>query len=102
MPSRSEYQKPAAQQKRAKEEVARLFQLAESAKNQKQQDRYVELARKIAMKSKVKMPALLKRRFCKRCKVYFRFGENCQVRVQRRKIVYQCRKCKEIIRVPYR
>ncbi len=65
-------------------------------------DRYVTLARKIAMKYKVKIPRELKRRFCKNCFKYLVPGNNCRVRLCQGKVVYTCLSCKNITRFSYR
>jgi len=63
-------------------------------------NRYVTLARKIQMKYKVKMPKDLKRQFCKKCNTYLVPGSNCRVRVQNKKIIYNCNSCKNFTRIP--
>ncbi|MBS3110092.1 ribonuclease P [Candidatus Woesearchaeota archaeon] len=64
-------------------------------------DRYVFLARKIAMKYKVRLPNELKRKFCRRCHSFFMPGKNCRIRTHEGKVVYFCMKCKNIMRFPY-
>ena len=61
-------------------------------------DRYIHLARKISMKSKVHIPAELKRRFCKHCYHYLVPGVNCRVRTRNKKVVYYCLDCKKYMR----
>ena len=51
--------------KAAEETIRTLFREAEATKNRKLADRYAELARKISMKAKVKLPLGFKRRICK-------------------------------------
>jgi ribonuclease P protein subunit RPR2 len=64
--------KPAKHREIAMERINELFEQADLRfkKSQELSDRYVELARKIAMKYKVKMPRELKKRFCKHCYKY--------------------------------
>ncbi len=63
-------------------------------------DRYVEIARKISMKYKVKIPGELKKRFCKNCHKYLVHGVNCRVRLTGNKVVYTCLSCKKHMRLP--
>lgn len=84
----------------AKERIKRLFEQAEQA-DQQLANRYVQLARKIAMKYKVRIPARFKRRYCKYCYSYLKPGVNCTVRTARGKIVYHCHNCRKTIRLPY-
>jgi len=87
----------------AAERIKVLFEEAKKAfrKDSKLSDRYVHLARKIAMKYKVKVPRELKRKFCKHCYCYLVPGSNCRVRLQGKKVVYYCLKCKKFMRFPY-
>jgi len=65
-------------------------------------NRYVILARKIAMKVKLRIPSNLKRRYCKHCYKFLMPGVNCRVRTQRGKVVYYCLECKKFMRFPYK
>jgi len=91
--------KPSDQTEIAKERIATLFKEAESA-DQGYSDRYVEIARRIAMKYKIKIPIELKRRFCKNCQTYLRPGVNCRVRTRKGRLIYYCKKCKNYSRYP--
>ncbi|MBD3319016.1 ribonuclease P [Candidatus Woesearchaeota archaeon] len=62
--------------------------------------RYVSLARKIAMRFKVRIPRALKRKFCKHCYAYLVPGKNARVRVQNGKVVIFCTGCKKYTRIP--
>jgi len=64
-------------------------------------DRYVELARRIAMKYNVSFTALQKKSFCKHCHSYLVPSVNCRVRVRNNLIVYYCLKCKNFNRTGY-
>jgi ribonuclease P protein subunit RPR2 len=96
--------KPAYQTKTALERIRKLFKEAASAfkEDKKLSNRYVSLARKIAMKYKVKIPSPLKKRFCKHCYSYLKPSVNCRVRLQKEKVVYYCLKCKKFMRFPYK
>ncbi len=80
--------------------IKELFSQAESIfkTDSKLANRYVHLARKISMKSKVHIPTELKRRFCKHCYYYLVPGVNCRVRTRNKKAVYYCLNCKKYMR----
>jgi ribonuclease P protein subunit RPR2 len=84
----------------AKQRIKELFEEAE--KNKNMANRYVELARKIAMKNRVRIPSELKRRFCKHCYKYLVPGKNLRVRIQNNHIVYSCLECKKFMRFPHK
>jgi ribonuclease P protein subunit RPR2 len=87
----------------ALESITDLFSQAQqrSGKNIELSDRYVFLARKIAMKYKIKMPKALKMRVCKHCHRYLIHGVNCRVRLNKGKLVYYCFNCRNFMRFPY-
>jgi ribonuclease P protein subunit RPR2 len=95
--------KPVEQRRIAKERIDILFRQAKDVfkEDSKLSDRYVELARKIAMKYKVRIRAELKRRFCKHCYKYLMPGVNCRVRMHNGKVVYYCFNCKRFMRFPH-
>jgi ribonuclease P protein subunit RPR2 len=86
----------------ALDSITDLFSQAQarSKKNIELSDRYAFLARKIAMKYKIKMPKALKMRVCKHCHRYLIFGVNCRVRLNKGKLVYFCLNCKNFTRKP--
>jgi ribonuclease P protein subunit RPR2 len=95
----------ASWQKRiARERIQILFDLAnqEFAKHPERAHRYVELARKIAMRCRVRIPRELKMKFCKNCYKYIMPGVNCKVRLLARCVVYHCRECGKDMRYPYK
>jgi len=96
--------KPDEFKKIALERVKKLFKEADLAfkENPNLSNRYVALARKIAMKYKVNIPSDLKRKYCKHCYCYLKPGKNCRVRIQNNKVVYFCSNCKRYMRFPYR
>jgi len=49
----------------------------------------------------VRIPRQYKRRFCKGCNSYLLPGENCSVRIKKKKIVISCHNCGRIMRVPF-
>ena len=95
--------KPKQQRDIAKDRIIELFSQAELRfkKNPELSDRYIEIARKISMKYKVKIPRELKKRFCKHCYKYLVPGTNSRVRLTKSKLVYYCNSCKKYMRYPY-
>lgn len=87
----------------AQERIAFLIDLAEKvfSKYPKRADRYVELARKIAMRTRTRIPTNLKRKFCKHCHKFLKPGVNCRVRTREGKVVYYCFNCKKYTRFPF-
>lgn len=96
--------KPAKQRKIALERINILFNEAKKIFNEepKLADRYVQLARKISMKYKVKIPPNFKRRFCKNCHKYLVPGINVRIRTHKGHMVYYCLNCKHHMRVVYK
>ncbi|MBN2111822.1 ribonuclease P [Candidatus Woesearchaeota archaeon] len=96
--------KPKEQVDTANKRIAELFSQAEQVfdEDPKLADRYVEIARKISMKIKVRIPSSLKKRFCKHCYCYLVPGKNCRVRTHEGKVVYYCMQCKKYMRFPYK
>ena len=90
------------QKKIAKERVAILFRQAEQVfpTNQERANRYVELARKVAMKINLRMAKKYKRRFCKHCYAYLQPGVNSTTRTRDGKIIIYCRVCRKYTRIP--
>ena len=86
----------------ARERIRKLFLEADKAfkKNKKLSNRYVEIARKIAMKLNLKMPKKYKRRYCKHCYKYLKNGVNARVRVHKSRVVIYCMECKKYTRIP--
>ncbi|MCW4044096.1 MAG: ribonuclease P [Candidatus Bathyarchaeota archaeon] len=82
----------------AKQRMQILFQQAETVcrENPALARRYVEVARRIAMAAKIRLPADYRRRFCRNCNALFVHGSNCRVRVQQRRephVVVTCLVC---------
>ena len=90
------------QQKIAKERVELLFQSAEKAfsKNTKRADRYIEIARRIAMKMNLRLTKEQKRKFCKYCYSYLVSGVNATNRTRKGKVITACKICKKYTRHP--
>lgn len=62
--------------------------------------RYVERARRIAMRHRVRIPARDKRRFCRRCHAYLVPGRDARVRIHRGRVIVTCLHCGHQIRIP--
>jgi len=67
--------------------------------------RYVEIARKIAMRTRLRLPKEYRRMVCRHCKSFILPGVNCRVRIQPKRephIVVTCLNCGKHMRVPLR
>ena len=86
----------------AKERVRRLFEQAETMfpKRKDLANRYVNLARKISMKVRMRIPSELKRRFCKHCYRYLQPGINARIRTREGKVIISCLECNKFMRIP--
>ena len=96
------HEKPAQQVKIAKNRIRFLFKHAEEVfkENSQEADKYVKLARRIAMKYKIRLPSQLKKMVCKNCHRYLVPGVNCRVRLHKHRIIYYCLGCKHYMRHP--
>lgn len=96
------YKKPAQQVKIANERTKFLFQHAKEnfKEDSKLSDKYVKIARRIAMKYKIRLPSKLKKQFCKNCHKFLVPGVNCRVRIHKHRIIYYCFSCKHFMRHP--
>lgn len=94
--------KPTQQIKIAKIRINFLFRLAKEdfKNNSKLSDKYVKIARRIAMKYKIRLPSSLKKRFCKHCHKYLVPSVNCRIRIHKHRIIYYCLSCKHFMRHP--
>ena len=88
----------------AKERIKNLFEQAELrfSDNKSLANRYVTLARKLAMKVKIRIPREYKRKFCKHCYKFLRPGKNARVRTRDGKVIISCFECKKFTRIPVR
>ena len=86
----------------ASTKVKELFAKAEEAfgKNKSLANRYVKNARKAAMKVRMRLPAVLNRKFFKHCYSFLMPGKNSRVRVNRGKVIIYCMDCKKFTRIP--
>ncbi len=89
----------------AMQRIQTLFRLAKETFNENPSlaQRYVDLARKIAMAAKVRLPREYKRQVCRHCKSFILPGVNCRVRVKQRRephVVITCLNCGKQTRLP--
>jgi len=96
------YNKPIKQLKIANARINFLFQQARESfkEDSKLSDKYVRIARRIAMKYKIKLDSQLKKRFCKHCHRYLVPGVNCRVRIHKHRLIYYCLGCRHYMRHP--
>lgn len=83
--------------------IEELFELAkEEALKERldRADRYVEIARKIGMKYRVRIPKKYKLLFCKRCYRFLLPGITARVRIVKGKITIYCFYCRSYRRIP--
>lgn len=88
----------------ARERIARLFSEAQAAfpAHPDLSDRYVEIARKIAMRQRVRIDRDFRRQFCRRCSSFLVPGKTSRVRVRGGRVVVTCLVCKARRRYPLR
>jgi len=82
----------------ARQRIDVLFQQAVGLRtsNPALAQRYVITARKIAMATRIRLPANYKRRICKNCHEILVHGQNCRVRVKPKRekhVVVTCLSC---------
>jgi len=82
-----------------------LFRLAKEKIQEEPElaQRYAEIARKIAMRTKLRLPIEYRRMVCRHCKSFIYPGVNCRVRVKQRRephMVITCLVCGKITRIP--
>ena len=75
------------------ERIYRLFELAGAEKDKKRAKQYVELAKKIATRNRVRIPQELKKSFCKKCSAFLKQGVNSKIRVTKSYLSVTCEEC---------
>jgi len=83
--------------------VRRLVALAEQAspEDPKRADRYVALARRIAMRYQVSLPKDVRRRVCRGCDGLLVPGRSARVRIANQRVSVTCLRCGTVKRYPY-
>lgn len=91
------------EQKIANERIKILIEKAEKMKLEDYElaRRYVELAKKISMKYRVRVPRELKVKFCKKCYYPYKVGK-FRVRVRKSRVIITCLNCGFERRIPIR
>ncbi len=82
----------------ARQRIDRLMGMAErvSLKDISLADRYAELAFKIAMRARVRLPRKYKLRICRKCRKYLLPGVTASIRIRSRRethLVVRCLRC---------
>lgn len=87
----------------ALQRLERLFMLAAAAhaSHPERSDRYVQIARKICTRTRVRMPRPLKRLFCRHCGSFLTASAT-RVRLSEGVLITTCLLCGEQMRRPYR
>ncbi len=87
----------------ARERIEILMQLAREVfhRDAALARRYVELARRIAMRYNVRFPGKWKRFFCKACGSFLVPGVNMRVRCTKQRVVITCLECGHVKRISY-
>lgn len=85
--------------------VQTLFHLANETfcRDPSLAQRYVYLARRIAMAAKVRLPEEHRRQVCRHCKSFILVGVNCRVRIKQQRephVVITCLNCGKHMRFP--
>ena len=101
MPKRFQSKSPNLQ----KIALARIDFLLNDAKkkfkeNKQISSKYVKIARRIAMKYKVKFNKEQKKMFCKNCYNFLMPSVNSRVRIHKHRVIYYCYECREYMRHP--
>ena len=86
--------------KESLDKIKELFKEADAqfSKDKELSNKYVKIARKMAMKLNLRLPRDIKRKFCKHCYSYLKPGKNCRVRIHKSRIIYYCLECKKYMR----
>jgi len=91
----------------AMERIRILFELAEETfpSDSTLAQRYVDLARRIAMRTRLRLPRDLRRRVCRRCNAFLVPGATSRTRIRQRRephVATTCLKCGATTRIPLR
>ncbi len=65
-------------------------------------DAYIHKVWNLSTKNRIRLPVSLKRRFCRKCKCYWRMGKTVRVRITKGRKIYTCLVCSTIKRVPFK
>lgn len=86
----------------ARERIAVLFSRAEEtfSTHPGLSDRYVEIARRIAMRQRIRIDRDFRRQFCRNCSSFLVPGNTSRVRISGGNVVVTCLACKKKRRFP--
>jgi ribonuclease P protein subunit RPR2 len=84
-----------ATKKIARERIEILFEQARLAfcAHPERSNRYVEIARRIAMRQRIRIDTGFRRQYCHHCYSFLVPGKNMRVRVHRGNVVVTCHSC---------
>jgi ribonuclease P protein subunit RPR2 len=102
---KNEYSAMNSTKRIALKRVHTLFGLAKETIHEDPElaQRYVQIARKIAMRTKLRLPKEYRSLICRHCKSFILPGVNCRVRIQQRRephMVITCLNCGKHTRIP--
>jgi len=91
----------------AVQRIEKLIKLAEEvySRDQELANRYAELAYRISLRARVKIPKKYKYRICRKCRAFLVPGRNMSVRLKSRRephLVIKCLVCGYTKRIPYK
>ncbi|MEM3735342.1 MAG: ribonuclease P [Candidatus Bathyarchaeia archaeon] len=89
----------------AQQRIQTLFRLARETYRDDPllAQRYVDIARRVAMAAKIRLPKEYRRMVCRHCKGFILPGVSCRVRIKQRRephVVITCLKCGKHMRIP--
>jgi ribonuclease P protein subunit RPR2 len=89
----------------ANQRVETLFRLAKEIlhEDSTMAQRYVDLARRVAMAAKIRLPKEYRRQICRHCKSFILPDVNCRVRIKQQRephVVITCLNCGKLMRIP--
>lgn len=104
--TRSSVRKPQRAQRIALQRAERLLALAEErfsgdTSDRELSHRYAGLARRIAMRTRTRLPSGMRRRICQGCHHFLVPGKNCRIRLTNSKLTLTCLDCGRVSRHPY-
>ena len=102
MPKKKYKIKKSQQERIAKKRINLLFQLAKEhfKEDSNLSDKYIKIARRIAMKHKIRLSSQIKKSFCKNCHKYLVPGVNSRIRLHKHRLIYYCMACRHYMRHP--
>ncbi|MEM3703453.1 MAG: ribonuclease P [Candidatus Bathyarchaeia archaeon] len=91
----------------ARQRIQKLFLLARKTYHEDPflAQRYVDIARRIAMAAKIRLPTEYRRMICRHCKSFVLPGVSCRVRIKQLRephVVITCLRCGKYMRIPLR